>query len=540
MPDQGKPSKEAQAERALSAKRQRRKGKAARRQRPEPTVPVAGEVSPVLPIPSVGAAVPVRSGGRSPKTSSVSPQTDLRRLLLGRSAAQKGATSAKLRESLGNGLPRPAQPSVGGRADANQARLEELRSRRRRSRRRSPKAAPIAGNNKTVYLRPRPADPPAPILVLPKKVSPLLYVMRLLILGIGIGVIAGTLLSVWDPATRSLAETSQEAGPAQKRSLSRWFGIGTKNPATTAEAEQPAEAMAPVLKLGAEITPLKTEIQTLASQTTQLSPAVLVVDLDSDAHVGINATASLPAASTIKIPILVAFFQDVDAGKIRLDEQLTMRQELVASGSGEMQYQPPGTQFTALETATKMITVSDNTATNMLIERLGGMASLNQRFQAWGLPTTTLRNPLPDLEGTNTTSPQDLVQVMALVNRGDIMSQRSRDRLLSIMHGTVNDSLLPQGLGEGATIAHKTGDIGSLLADAGLVDMPNGKRYLIAVMVKRPHNADEAYELIQKISKAAYQALSKPPQPQPSTGVPATQPATATQADATMTARKPR
>ncbi|AFY65540.1 penicillin-binding protein, transpeptidase [Geitlerinema sp. PCC 7407] len=530
MPDQGKPSKEPQAERVPAVKRQRRKGKAAR-QRPEPATQAMKEAPPALSLPNGGGSLPVRSGGRSPKPPSASPRSDLRRLLLGRSAVRKGAPAAA--------MPRPSQPSAGARADASQARLEELRSRRRRSRRRSPKAIPTAPGSKTVYLRPRPADPPAPILVLPKKVSPLLYIMRLLILGVGIGVIAGTLLSVWDPATRSLAETPQESSPAQKRSL-RWFGLGPKE-AATAQAEESKEPAPPALKLGAEIAPLKAEIQTIASQNTQLSPAVLVVDLDSDAHVDINAAVPLPAASTIKIPILVAFFQDVDAGKIRLDEQLTMRQELVASGSGEMQYQPPGTQFTALETATKMITVSDNTATNMLIERLGGMASLNQRFQAWGLPATALRNPLPDLEGTNTTSPHDLVQVMALVNRGDLMSQRSRDRLLSIMHDTVNDSLLPQGLGEGAIIAHKTGDIGSLLADAGLVDMPSGKRYLIAVMVKRPHNADAAYELIQQISKATYQALSKPAQPQPSTGgVPATQPATATQADATITARKAR
>ena len=235
-----------------------------------------------------------------------------------------------------------------------------------------------------------------------------------------------------------------------------------------------------------------------------------MIDLDTNSYVDFSGTATFPAASTIKVPILVAFFQDVDAGKIRLDEQLVMRPELIGSGSGDMQYQPPGTKFSALETAFKMIAISDNTATNMLIARLGGAAALNQRFQSWGLTATVIRNPLPDLQGTNTTSPRDLANLMAWVNQGDLVSMRSRDRLLDIMRQTVNDSLLPQGLGEGATIAHKTGDIGSLIGDVGLVDMPNGKRYVIAALVKRPFNDMQAPALINQISQTTYRALSQP------------------------------
>ena len=118
------------------------------------------------------------------------------------------------------------------------------------------------------------------------------------------------------------------------------------------------------------------------------------------------------AASTIKIPILVAFFEDVDAGKIALDEMLTMKPELIATGSGNMQYQEPGKQFTALETATKMIIISDNTATNMLIERMGGSEALNARFKEWGMENTLISNSLPDLEGTNTTTPKDLASLL--------------------------------------------------------------------------------------------------------------------------------
>ena len=82
---------------------------------------------------------------------------------------------------------------------------------------------------------------------------------------------------------------------------------------------------------------------------------------------------------------------------------------------------------------------------------------------------------------------------------------RSRDRLLGIMRGTVTNTLLPQGIEENAIIAHKTGDIGTVIGDAGIIDMPSGKRYVAAVMVKRPHNAPQGRTLIQEISKTAYQ-----------------------------------
>lgn len=329
-----------------------------------------------------------------------------------------------------------------------------------------------------------------------KSVSPLLYGTRLLILGLGIGVIAGTLLSTLDPS-RFMAGASQTA-------------INSRN-STEQQAAKPSNLAKPPmpLKLSQESVSLKTEIQGLARQTTGLTPGVFLIDLDTMSYVDLNGNAIFSAASTIKVPVLVAFFQDVDAGKIRLDEPLVMKPELIGSGSGDMQYQPPGSKFSALETAYRMITISDNTATNMLIARLGGAAALNQRFQSWGLTATVIRNPLPDLQGTNTTSPRDLATLMAWVNQGDLVSMRSRDRMLDIMRRTVTDTLLPRGLGEGATIAHKTGDIGSLIGDVGLIDMPNGKRYVIAALVKRSFNDEQGSELIRQVSRVTYNNLNR-------------------------------
>jgi beta-lactamase class A len=74
------------------------------------------------------------------------------------------------------------------------------------------------------------------------------------------------------------------------------------------------------------------------------------------------------------------------------------------------------------------------------------------------------------------------------------------------MEQTENDSLIPKGLGRGAIIAHKTGNINSVLADAGAIDMPNGKRYLLAVIVKRPAEGyNDAANLIRDVSETVYQ-----------------------------------
>ncbi len=323
--------------------------------------------------------------------------------------------------------------------------------------------------------------------------TPILCILRLLILGVGIGALAGTLLSVLDPTTRITANGSK-----------------TTNVQKTQQEQASVVVQPSALKLSQESLPLKTVVQQLAAKNPKLMPGVFFADLDTGAYVDMNGNSTFSAASMIKVPVLVAFFQDVDAGKIRLDELLTLKQELIGGGSGDMQYKPVGTKFTALETATKMIVISDNTATNMLIARMGGAAALNQRFQSWGMSATEIRNLLPDLSGTNTTSPRDLGQLMALVNQGDLMSLRSRDRLLEIMRRTKTKTLLPRGLGQGATIAHKTGDIGSMVGDVGLIDLPNGKRYIGVAMVKRPHNDNRAQELIRQVSRAAYQEFNKP------------------------------
>ncbi|MFN6482678.1 MULTISPECIES: serine hydrolase [unclassified Nostoc] len=321
-----------------------------------------------------------------------------------------------------------------------------------------------------------------------------LYVLRLLIVGVGMGAIVGTVLSVLDPANRISTNSASQSN---------------SNVARSQPQPTPIPAASSSLYLSQEITSLKNAVQNLADTNPNLTPGVFLVDLDTGNYVDVNGSTSFPAASTIKVPILIAFFQDVDAGKIRLDEMLTMEQDMVAGGSGNLQYKPPGTKYAALEVVTKMITISDNTATNMLIAKLGGIDALNQRFRSWGLTATMIRNQLPDLQGTNTTSPKELGNLMAIVSQGNLVSMPSRDLMLDILRRTQKDTLLPSGLGTGARAYHKTGDIGTMLADTGLIVVPTGKRYIASVMVQRPENDPRAEKLISSISRVAYEEFSK-------------------------------
>ncbi len=313
----------------------------------------------------------------------------------------------------------------------------------------------------------------------------MLYILRLLIVGIGIGAIVGTVLSVLDPANQ----------------------ITTASKPSSVEQNQPSSAAKNQdLYLTQEITPLKSSLQRLVTVNPNLTPGVFIADLDNGNYVDLNGNLPVSAASTIKLPILVAFFQDIEAGKIQMNETLVMTKEMLAGGSGNMRNQPVGSKFNALEVADKMMVISDNTATNMLIARMGGMNALNQRFRNWGLRLTTLNNPLPDIQGTNTTSPKELAQVMSMVSKGQLLTNMiSRDRILDIMRRNQRRHLLPKGLGIGAKIANKTGYIGAMLGDVGLIELPTGKRYVAAVMVQRPRNDPRAETLITSVSRLAYQ-----------------------------------
>ncbi len=320
------------------------------------------------------------------------------------------------------------------------------------------------------------------------------FCLHFAIVGLGLSVITGSSIAFLNKNTVPTIAANVEVPPPE---------VTEPNP----------QVPLPVSKT--ELTALTPKINALTKTEPNISMQVFLTDVDSGGYVSIKGSNEIAAASMIKIPVLVAFLQDVDAGKARLDEQLVISKDVIVGHAGGLQYEPVGTKISALETLTLMIIISDNTATNMIIKRIGGIEVANQRFKSWELVSTVIRNPLPDLTGTNTTSPEDLVNLLSMVEQGKLLSPRSRDRLMDIMRQTKTNTLLPQGIPPEAKIAHKTGDIQSVVGDAGIIDMPNGKRYLISAIAKRPSNDQRANELIRKISRTVYNHLKDLPASNP-------------------------
>jgi beta-lactamase class A len=316
---------------------------------------------------------------------------------------------------------------------------------------------------------------------IPSQPVPLyVYVSRCSIVLFGAAAIGGTVLSIIKPPATQISAASKAAPLPAK----------------------------PVVK--PENLALKQSVQTVIDRYPGFQPHVGIVDVKGGV-VDVAGAAVVPAASTIKIPLLIALFQQIDRGEIKLDEQLTLQKSMLAAGSGSLSKSPEGSKFSVQEVATKMITISDNTAANLLIDRLGGKDKLNLQFQSWGLLHTNLRSPLPDFEGTNVTSAQELVKLLGgLKSEQGILSVSSKQAVLEILRQTKRNTMLPAGIDDNqAKIAHKTGEISSLVADAGLVELANGQSYLLVAMVQRPSDNQRAEVLIKQLSQAVFKEVTK-------------------------------
>jgi beta-lactamase class A len=310
---------------------------------------------------------------------------------------------------------------------------------------------------------------------------------------------AGSRWRIQLPPSLPAPPASPPGSPLAMAALPQMINVPIAPPPPAPTMSQRVALRKPMAWLQQRLASLKT------GKYAALDPGAFIVDLDTGDYASLNGEKVFPAASIIKLPILIAFLQDVEAGKISLTENLVMSRDVIVGESGNMQDSPVGTKFTAYTTLSNMITSSDNTATNMVIKRMGGMEVLNRRFQDWGLNKTRLRNRLPDVYGTNLTTAQELVKVMGMLEQGELLSSQ-KATAIDLMKRVETRNRLPRGLGAGATIAHKTGTLSSLLGDSGIVYMPNGKRYLIAVLVGVDDDSD-AVQYIQDVSRIVYRYL---------------------------------
>ncbi len=254
----------------------------------------------------------------------------------------------------------------------------------------------------------------------------------------------------------------------------------------------------------------------LVIKNPDLDISCFFISLENQSYAEIKSELKLPAASSIKVPILIVLLTMLDQGEIFWDEKLTLTEDTIGRGSGWMGYQKIGTKFPVFEVASEMIRVSDNTATNLLIKRLGGIEIVNKKFNDIGLKNTQINNFLPDLEGTNLTSAKDLSLAMALVDSGYILTLGSRDIFREIMQKSKTNTLIPsgilRGLGKankdtdyhlslkGYLVQNKTGDIGISYSDTAIIQTPYNSRAFASFIVKGPFNDPRSPELIRNLS----------------------------------------
>ncbi len=250
---------------------------------------------------------------------------------------------------------------------------------------------------------------------------------------------------------------------------------------------------------------LQSELTNLMEQYPTVQPAVYVWDYETGNYIDINASKIYSTASIIKIPVLIDVFKSIEAGQLSLEDKIPLTEYFRSEGSGSLQFKARNSEYTIDELAEKMITESDNSATNMLMAKVGSMTDVNQSIRDWGLKHTEVQTWLPDLSGNNHTTARDMAAMLYNIDENEnFLTVASRNKMLNYMGHVHNNRLIQAGLGSGAVFLHKTGDIGSMLGDAGIVIAPNGKKYIVVILANRPHNAIAGKDFIVQASEIVY------------------------------------
>ncbi len=263
------------------------------------------------------------------------------------------------------------------------------------------------------------------------------------------------------------------------------------------------------LNLNERMTGLENQLENLGSLYPTVEPSVFVWDYETGNYAGINSDKLYSAASIIKIPVLIQLFRSIEAGQLTIYDTMILKDYYRAEGSGSLQFKAENSVWTIDDLARLMITESDNSATNMIMAKLGSMYDVNSGIRQWGLSQTQVKTWLPDMGGTNFTTTEDLARMLYNLDNPNFLSVSSREKMFDYMGHVHNDRLLPAGLGAGASIVHKTGDIGKMLGDAGIVYAPNGKKYIVAIMANRPYNSVLGKDYIVKASEIIYNYMVK-------------------------------
>jgi beta-lactamase class A len=231
-----------------------------------------------------------------------------------------------------------------------------------------------------------------------------------------------------------------------------------------------------------------------------------VVDLESGVRFERLSQEAFPAASTIKLAILYELFRQADAGKLRLDEPRSIEARHIVGGDGILK-ELSRPSLVLRDLAALMILLSDNTATNAVIEAVG-MDAVNARAKALGMTRTRLARRMMDLEAArrgdeNVSSPADLATLLMALRQGDGLSPASAKQALDLLRKAPTVSYLRRQLPDGTVVASKYGILDGVRADAGIIEAA-GRPVVFVAMGSWLADGTGAERAIADAARAAY------------------------------------
>lgn len=214
------------------------------------------------------------------------------------------------------------------------------------------------------------------------------------------------------------------------------------------------------------------------------------------------------SASMIKVFILACAMEKVKAGEMRLDDVLRLEEPDKAGGAGVIAGRRAGTEFSVEELLRLMIVESDNTATNMMIDRLG-MAEIDRYMKERGYGTSRLQRKMMDAAAVkagreNHTSARDLGMFFLRLYRSECAGEPYDGKMRDMLFAQSDRECFPSALPK-ARIAHKTGELDRLYADGGIIYCEDGRAVILVILAEDMETRSRAIEMMREIARRAVQ-----------------------------------
>lgn len=239
---------------------------------------------------------------------------------------------------------------------------------------------------------------------------------------------------------------------------------------------------------------------------------VAIVDLTDNHQYLLHADDVYPQASSIKIAVLAELYRQSQQGKLKLTDSYTVNASDLVPDSDIMGGLTPGvTKLTLRDVATMMVAVSDNSATNVLIDRVG-MDNVNALMTSLGLKHTLLRRKMMDLKAAgegreNVSTPKEMATLLEQIYHGKVLNKEMTDDFFKVL-STHKDSWIPRYLPEGLKMANKPGALEGVRNDSGVIFVEN-RPYIICVMTTYLRRESDGEEAIARVSQAAYRMFDR-------------------------------